>query len=400
MHNCLRNLAFVEYGKSPNEVRDQNGIYPIYGTGGLVGRSNRFLFDQNAIVVARKGTLDNPTYVEGKYWIIDTAYATIPRDNIDAKWLYYCLSDYDLKKLNEATGVPSINRDYLYKIEFYTPTLPKQKQIAKILTTVDNLIEQTQALIDKYTAIKQGMVADLFTRGIDLSGTPETNPNHGQLRPSFEEAPELYKETELGWVPREWGVVQWKKLVTYNCYGPRFSAANYSNNGNVRTIRGTDFSKDGEILYDQVPYALLRQDVVRQHELRNDDVIVVTTADCGLTAVFCAQKDKYIPSAYTVKFRFDETIFPKFVKLFMSTYSAVRQTNSYIRQGTLGNLPGSDLMNYWIQLPSPTEQSQIIHKLESITSKIRKEKSLIEKYFDIKKGLMQDLLTGKVQVTT
>ena len=62
---------------------------------------------------------------------------------------------------------------------------------------MDNLIEKTEALIAKYQAIKQGMMHDLFTRGVD---------EHGHLRPTHDEAPELYKQSELGWIPKEWEV--------------------------------------------------------------------------------------------------------------------------------------------------------------------------------------------------
>ena len=79
------------------------------------------------------------------------------------------------------------------------PPLPEQRKIAKILTTVDNLIEKTEALIAKYQSVKQGLMQDLFTRGLD---------QHGHLRPPYAEAPELYNKSELGWIPREWEVEQ------------------------------------------------------------------------------------------------------------------------------------------------------------------------------------------------
>lgn len=97
MYKSLFELATVEYGRSPNAVRNTDGPYPIYGTGGMVGFSKSFLFDRNGVVVARKGTLDRPSYVEGNYWVIDTAYATFPKESVDAKWLYYCLNNYNLK---------------------------------------------------------------------------------------------------------------------------------------------------------------------------------------------------------------------------------------------------------------------------------------------------------------
>ena len=79
--------------------------------------------------------------------------------------------------------------------EINVAPLPEQLKIAHILTTVDDLIDRTEALIAKLRAIKQGLMHDLLTRGVD---------EHGQLRPPREEAPELYRELAVGWVPREW----------------------------------------------------------------------------------------------------------------------------------------------------------------------------------------------------
>lgn len=75
------------------------------------------------------------------------------------------------------------------------PSIKHQTKIANILETVDGSIEQTEALIEKYSLVKAGMMHDLFTRGL----TPD-----GKLRPPREEAPDLYKETPIGWIPKEW----------------------------------------------------------------------------------------------------------------------------------------------------------------------------------------------------
>ncbi len=390
MRNCLRNLAFVEYGKSPNEVRDLNGIYPIYGTGGLVGTSNRFLFDQDAIVVARKGTLDNPTYVEGKYWIIDTAYATIPRDNVDAKWLYYCLSDFDLRKLNEATGVPSISRDYLYRIEFYTPDLPKQQKIAKILTTVDNLIEQTQALIDKYTAIKQGMMADLFTRGIDLSGTPETNPNHGQLRPSFEEAPELYKETELGWVPRGWEVESLGEIAEF-WSGYAFKNQELSEHG-MKAVRISNLHKP------DFPYWHYDGPIKNTWVVECGDLLFSWAGVASSIDAYIYHGERALLNQHIYNFRIESET------LKIHTYNYLQFVLPKLREEIEGgagqlHLTKGKIQSISIPKPQLVELEKIVLTSKSIGQKIEKEIDYQKVLAEMKKGLMQDLLTGKVQVT-
>ncbi len=132
MSSSLKELADVEYGASPKEIRvEYETAFKIFGTGGLVGYSKEFLFEGPLVVVARKGTLDKPIFSEYDCWVIDTAYAVRPKQGVDAKWLYYQLANFDLKKLNEATGVPSINRELLYKIRFIKPTFPEQRHISR-----------------------------------------------------------------------------------------------------------------------------------------------------------------------------------------------------------------------------------------------------------------------------
>jgi type I restriction enzyme S subunit len=207
MSKSLRELADVEYGASPKEIRvNYTTPFKIYGTGGLVGYSRIPLFEEPLVVVARKGTLDKPLFSESPCWVIDTAFAVIPKKDVDAKWLYYQLLNFDLKNLNEATGVPSISRDFLYRVRFEKPSLHAQRKISHILSTADAVIEKTQAAIAKYKAIKQGMLHDLFTRGIDITT--------GKLRPRYEDAPELYKESSLGFIPGNGKWKDWKIYVT------------------------------------------------------------------------------------------------------------------------------------------------------------------------------------------
>ena len=98
----------------------------------------------------------------------------------------------------QTTGIRNLKLTDLLSEKLLVPSLPEQRKIARILSTVDDLIERTEALIAKHRAIKQGLMHDLLTRGVDASG---------RLRPPREEAPGLYRESAVGWVPMEWEVV-------------------------------------------------------------------------------------------------------------------------------------------------------------------------------------------------
>ncbi|MDF0650577.1 MAG: restriction endonuclease subunit S [Nitrospira sp.] len=207
-------MAEVHYGKSPNTVLTEESHLPIIGAGGIYGRASRAMYNGPAVVVPRKGSLGNPQYVDEPFWPVDTTYAVIPKTWVDAKWLYYSLDAFDLTKLNEATGVPSISRDWLYKVLVGSEEYGEQRRIAEILSTVDEAIEQTEALIAKYRKIKTGLMHDLFTPGL----SPEASAKGGvtwKLRPTRAEAPHLYKASPLGWIPKEWEVSTLRELCEW-----------------------------------------------------------------------------------------------------------------------------------------------------------------------------------------
>lgn len=145
MSDSLETLAKIHYGKSPNEVVSIDGYIPIVGTGGIYGCADQSMLERG-IVVPRKRALGTPYLFKTPFWPVDTTYAVIPRDGIDLDWLYYCLLNFDLTKLNEATGVPSINRNWLAKTSFTNPGAANQARIAAILTATDTIIEKTKAM--------------------------------------------------------------------------------------------------------------------------------------------------------------------------------------------------------------------------------------------------------------
>ena len=110
-----------------------------------------------------------------------------------------------LERSKNASAQGGVYLGELAKAKIFHPVLPsEQRKIAKILTTCDTVIEQTQSAIAKYKAIKQGILHDLFTRGLDANG---------KLRPNYHDTPELYKESELGMIPKEWDVKRLEELT-------------------------------------------------------------------------------------------------------------------------------------------------------------------------------------------
>jgi len=168
---------------------------------------------------------------------------------INIEYFYYFLFPFlsDVWEKTTATTVKHLSTYDVSEAEVEFPKLEIQTKIAKILSTADAVIEKTQSAIAKYEAIKQGMLQDLFTRGIDL----KTN----KLRPRYEDAPGLYKESKLGMIPREWEEIKLGKCGTFRKGGniPKYSL---SHNGVGCILYGqlyTTFHETVKKVYSKVP---------------------------------------------------------------------------------------------------------------------------------------------------
>lgn len=158
----LSNLAKIMYGKDQKQVQDEDGKYPILGTGGLMGRTNSFLYDKPSVLIGRKGTIDKPVYIDTPFWTVDTLFYTEVLSNTFPKWLYYKFQTINWKLYNEASGVPSLSTSTIYKIKIDLPTIAEQIKIASFLTSIDDKINYTSNQLEQAQQFKKGLLQQLF----------------------------------------------------------------------------------------------------------------------------------------------------------------------------------------------------------------------------------------------
>ena len=370
-------------------------------------RLNRYSVKAGDMVFSRVGRVGSCFLVtEKEYgWIISGQMLRIrlPRASIDFNYLYYALRDEKAQDAINGSSVgttrTSINTEILEKLSINVPPLEQQQKIANILSTVDKLIEKTQTLIDKYTAIKQGMMADLFTRGIDLSpgpdGTHASNPNYGQLRPSFDAAPELYQQTDLGCVPKEWEV---GKLGNYSsiCRGasPRpITDPKYFGDTNVGWVRISDVTKSGFYLETTTQY-LSPLGESRSVRVFPGDLVMSICATVGKPVIL--NMDACIHDGFVLFSDYEHIFDKKFLLYWLS-----ENENTFINMGQPGtqvNLNTNLVGSLKTILPSKEEQSSIRERIDCLLQELEVHKKYLDKLKKQKKGLMQDLLTGKVKV--
>jgi type I restriction enzyme S subunit len=165
----LGEVLDVHYGKSQKEVEDENGIYPILASGGIIGKANDYLYDKPSVLIGRKGTIDVPQYMDTPFWTVDTLFYTEIFPNNNAKFIYFMFKLIDWYAYNEASGVPSLNAKSIKSIKKYFPLNPsEQTRIAQILSDMDTEIEALEQKLEKQKQIKQGMMQMLLTGKVRL----------------------------------------------------------------------------------------------------------------------------------------------------------------------------------------------------------------------------------------
>ncbi len=364
MSRTLNDVADVSYGKRQNEVVDDFGRYPIIGTGGVFGTARIPLFHGPAVVVGRKGTLDSPRYVASDFWTVDTAYAVLPKDGTHAKWLYYVLCVSQLEKLNESTGVPSINRDRLYTVPIRDVPYVEQSRIAAALDTVDEVIAKTEALIAKLRQVRAGLLHDLLTRGLDENGHLRDPVAH----------PEQFQDSPLGRIPKAWEVRRLGDAIDMQA-GDALTSESIHEIGMFPVFGGNGLRGYTDRFTHQGEYVLIG----RQGAL------------CGNIALAFGQ---FYATEHAVVCTPIKQIGAKWLASVLERMNLNRFSESSAQPG----LSVQKISHQRIALPSFDEQVLTEKYLCKLDQTISSEQYELAKINHLKSGLMDDLLTGRVRV--
>ncbi|MDO5343377.1 MAG: restriction endonuclease subunit S [Candidatus Saccharibacteria bacterium] len=140
------------------------GDIPVYGTGGYMLSVDDYLYEGESVAIGRKGTIDKPQFLSGKFWTVDTLFYT--RDYVDScpRFVFEIFNNINWQRYNEATGVPSLSKSTIEKVKVNIPSKQEQEKIAEFLTAVDERIELTSRKVEKLEAYKRGLTQKIFTR--------------------------------------------------------------------------------------------------------------------------------------------------------------------------------------------------------------------------------------------
>ena len=150
-------------GKNQKNVECDNGEYPIYGSGGVMGYANDWLCPENSVIIGRKGNINKPIFVEAKFWNVDTAFGlNSNREHLLPKFLFYFCVNYNFERLNKTVTIPSLTKADLLNIKITLPPLSVQQSIVAELDKINELISLKKAQLNDLDQLAQSIFYDMF----------------------------------------------------------------------------------------------------------------------------------------------------------------------------------------------------------------------------------------------
>lgn len=405
----IQEVTKIRRGASPRPIDDQKYFGGDIGWVRIsdVTRSKRYLrkteqylsplgeslsvrVGHGDIIMSICGTIGRPIVVDMLACIHDGFVQFYQMKGIINSYLYYALqhSETAFNNMGQPGTQTNLNTTLAGRHRIFCPNIAEQQKIAQVLSLIDEAIEHTESLIAKYQQIKAGLMHDLFTRGITADG---------KLRPPREQAPKLYKETPIGWIPKDWKTgkigdlfnIQLGKMLSKASKTGKWSRV-YLGNKNVQWGK-VNFSNLEEM--DFLPAER------EKFRLALGDLLVCEGGDVGRTAIWNGELEEcyYQKAIHRLRPK-DGRIIPKYVLQYMRYMKDRSSLNDYTSQTSIAHLTQEQFSRVQIAVPSQMEQRLVCSRFDNIDLKLDMEQEHLLKLKKQKSGLMHDLLTGHMRI--
>jgi type I restriction enzyme S subunit len=290
------------------------------------------------------------------------------------------------------SSYPALNDSDVKRFQIFLPPYREQQKIAQILDTLVAAIHETEAITAKLTALKQGLLHDLLTQGIEANG---------ELRPRQSEAPHHYKESPLGWIPKEWEIATLEAVSATVTSGSRDWARFYADSGALFVRIGNLTREHINFRFDSTIYVRPPRNADGQRtRLESGDILISITADLGIVGVVPdGMGEAYINQHVALVRPSLSAVNPRFVGHYLASPVAQAYISKLNDAGAKAGLTLPTVRGLLTVRPARTEQDLIADRLDKIDHCIRNSKTESAKLRELKAGLMGDLLGGRVRVT-
>jgi type I restriction enzyme S subunit len=281
----------------------------------------------------------------------------------------YCVSG--------STGQIELSKTDLLSMPVLVPPLTEQRRIADVLSAVDEQIQITREMIEDCEELKQGLVQDLVFYGPDYEDVQTV-----QLGPMTTE------------IAASWDVSTVGDVTTEVQYG---SSESLSQDGEYPVFRMNNI-ENGRMVARPMKYSDLTPDEAEKYRVEKGDILFNRTNSIdlvGKSGIFDLDGD-YVFASYLIRVRTNEEMNPYFLNYYLNSSTGEGILKSYATRGaSQANINATSLKSVRVPLPPRETQDRIVAQIQTVEQRVEEEKESKQKLQELKRGLMQDLLTGK-----
>ena len=373
----LKRAITINNGCDYKHVQVEEDGYPVIGSGGQFAWANQYMYDGEAVLLGRKGTIDKPMYYNGKFWTVDTMFYGIPKKNANCKYLYYQAKNIPFERYATATALPSMTQTDLNNNTICLPPLDEQIVIATYLdkkcSEIDNVISAQQKRIALLQELKQSVITHAVTKGL--------NPNVEM------------KDAEVDWIDRL--PVSWKmaklKYYIHLINGRAYSQPELLPEGKYKVLRVGNFFTNDTWYYSNM-------ELEEDKYCNNGDLLYAWSASFG---PYIWNQDKTIYHYHIWKVCYKECMDKMYVYYMLKAITNFKLGD--IHGSTMVHITMESMNNSIIPIPSFDEQKNIASylnkKCASIDSSISKALHQVELLQEYKQSLITEVVTGKRKVS-
>lgn len=367
--------------------------------------SHEIILRDGDVIITKDGTIGRVARVDdlpGDATINGTMMLVRPLRKLDYRYLYHVLNGRGFQKLIDdkvsGSSIPHLFQRDMVELEVDLPSTDRQSKIAEILDTLDAAIRRTEVVVAKLKAIKQGLLHDLLIRGIDANGN---------LRPPQSEAPQLYKETPLGWLPKEWDTSEMQHLLApvdpamrSGPFGSALLKEELVNEGTP--LLGIDnvfierFDRNYKRFVTQGKFLELSR-----YAVRPNDLMITIMGSVGRCCLVPEDVGDALSSKHTWTITLDQSKYSPYLAMLQVNYSdwVLSHFSKDQQGGTMSAIRSETIRSAILPVPTRGEQDGIEAILMELSTRLREEQTMLDKLRLQKSGLMDDLLTGRTPVT-
>jgi len=370
---------------SKKDIQAHPGEYPVYSSqskgDGAFGYIDSYDFEGEHVTWTTDGANAGTVfYRTGKFNctnVCGTLKAKAPQ-NISHNYAA-CFLGTIAHKYVSRVGNDKLMNNVFAEIPVKLPPLPEQKKIAAILSSVDEAINATQAVIDQTRKVKEGLLQDLLTRGI------------GHTR---------FKQTEIGEIPEGWDVARGEEITTKITKGqsPRWQGFDYQDDGVLFVT--SENVRDGRLDVSKPKFLPLAfNDKLAGSQLQQGDILInIVGASIGRVCIYDSTIEHANINQAVCLFRVRNNVNNSFISYFLQSNFAIGKLVGTQSETARPNLSLKDMRSFVFPLPPIKEQEAICNTLSRVDSSLKLEEAKLAQLQKTKRGLMQDLLSGDVRV--